>query len=478
MYLTMGEWANACNGRILTGTSDLPVGGDGPGGLSIDTRKISAGQWFIALIGKEGRDGHNHLADAVAKDVGGLVVSDVRKYESSVRKYNPDLPTILVPDTVESLADAARALLDKFSPFVIAITGTVGKTSVKESVAHIASLLFPVLKNPHNWNTEIGLPLTVFELNPQHKVAVLECASRGIGQIRQLSLIARPDIAVITAIGPGHLSEFGSIDAVARAKWEIIDGLRPDGIVIAPGNSPYTKQFGAGLNPVTFGMDETCDVYPSNIEFDQFETRCEIHTPAGAASISIPSTGSGDLMNTLCAIACCINIKTSDGQTLSLDEIANAVGSIPQIPGRHEKIFRQSGIEVIFDAYNSNPLSLHNALESLARRSVLSDGTPIGRRVAILGDMLELGADEEIYHIEAGKLAGSLPIDMLITVGPLASLIRESAEDSRNERIPGGHFESTHECASALPDLLNPCDLVLMKASRALAFEILLEGDW
>jgi UDP-N-acetylmuramoyl-tripeptide--D-alanyl-D-alanine ligase len=484
MYLTMGEWAEACGGEILAGASGIFVGDENPGGLSIDTRKLTPGQWFIALTGKEGHDGHDHLAGAVAASAagtGGVIVSDRSRYETDVKAAHPDLPALLVPDTTKALADAARGMLDKFNPFVIAITGTVGKTSVKEAVAHITSARWPTLKNPHNWNTEIGLPLAVFDLTAEHRVAVLECATRGIGQIRELSLIARPDIAVITAIGPGHLSEFGSIDAVARGKWEIIDGLKYDGVVVAPGDSPYTDEYGEDSLLATFGMDETDDVYPSKIEIGQFDTKCEIVTPVGCIETIIPSTSTGDIRNILCATACCIYMeinKDTNPERLSPDEIGEAIKTIPQIPGRSERIIRSNRVEVIFDAYNSNPLSLSNALEAFSRRTVHFDGTPVGRRVAVLGDMLELGTEEETFHVEAGKQVAGLPIDVLITVGRLALDIRNTAEQARGDRIPGSHFPTTVECASALPRMLKPGDLVLMKASRALGFEKLLEGDW
>ncbi len=287
MHLSLAEWAKATGGEILAGDPGCFVGGVGPGGLAIDTRKLAPGEWFIALAGKENRDGHNYLSAALNSGAEGVIVSDKSAYESQVRSKKPDFPALVVRDTTKALGDAARKLLNKFKPIVIAITGTVGKTSVKENIAHVASSRFPTLKNPHNWNTEIGLPLAVFELTPEHLVAVLECASRGRGQISQLSLIARPDVAAITAIGPGHLSEFGSIIAVAHGKWEIIEGLKGGGVVVAPGESPYTKQFVGETRVVTFGLQNSNDVYPSRISPHQFETELEISTPRGSFSTLI-----------------------------------------------------------------------------------------------------------------------------------------------------------------------------------------------
>ena len=479
MYLTLRQWADVCGGEILAGDPASMVGGDNPGGLAIDSRKLEPGQWFIALKGRDGQDGHYYLQSALDSGAGGLIVFDLSAYESMVKPENPHLPALLVPNSTQALGQAARKILDIRNPFVVTITGTVGKTSVKEAVAHIASVRWPVLKNPHNWNTEIGLPLTVFDITPDHRVAVLECASRGIGQIRELSLIARADLGVITAIGPGHLSEFGSLDAVARGKWEIVDGLKPGGKVIAAGDSPYTKEYGSVHTVITFGTDKSNDVHLDNAKYGQFDTSCEIVTPAGNFSTTVRGTGSADVLNALCATACCLQIEVGDpGETLTLEEISEALKSVPAISGRSEIVARPSGIEVIFDAYNSNPMSLENALGMFARREQLSDGSPVGRRVAILGDMLELGDEEEKYHHEAGSRIAELSIDVLITIGSLAYLIRESAEKTLGKAIPGRHFDTTDNCAIDLPTLLQKNDLVLMKASRTIALENLLDGDW
>jgi len=480
MHLTLAEWAQATGGEILAGDPAMSVGGECPGGLSIDSRTISPGQWFIALKGKAGRDGHEFLPSAINNGAAGVIVSSRDVYEPKVALSYPDLAALLVSDTTQALADAARALLDKFHPFVIAITGSVGKTGVKENIAHIASSRWPVLKNPHNWNTEIGLPLTIFEIAPIHRVAVLECASRGVGQIRHLSLIARPDIAVVTSIGPGHLSEFGTIDNVAAAKWEILDGLKLDGMVVASGESPYSKEYAGGYDMTTFGTAATNSVHPRQISVGEVSTRCVMATPVGEFKTEIPGVSRADLLNALCATACAINVRIKgDGdESLTLDEIADALRTLPSTPGRMEIIMRPSGIEVIFDAYNSNPVSLANALEALAARETRSDGGGISRRVAILGDMLELGEYEEDYHREAGRHVADLPIDCLITVGKLAAVLRESADECRGQTIEGAAYEATEQCVQELARWLRPGDLVLIKASRALALERLLDEDW
>ncbi len=475
MYLTWEEWRDATGGEILAGDPDAFVGGRNPGGLSIDSRSIEEGQWFIALSGKTGRDGHDYLQNAIASGATGLIVSDRDAYEAL---GNPDFPALLVSDTTLALGDAARALLEKFNPYVIAITGTVGKTSVKEAVAHIAGTKWPVIKNPHNWNTEIGLPLTIFNLTPEHRIAVLECASRGKGQIQHLSTVARPHVAVITSIGPGHLSEFGTIDDVARAKWEIIDGLRDDGAVIAPGDSKYTAEYKKNHRTITFGDDNTSNVYPTNPESNHHSTFCTFVTPSGNFQTRIPGTSRADLVNAACSTAIALEIEINKSGKLTLDQISESLRTLPSTQGRMEMISRPTGVEVIFDAYNSNPISLENALNTLASRNSLSNGTPVKRRVAILGDMLELGESEIEYHRSAGHQVAELPIDVLITVGTLASTIRMAGEKARGKGITGEHFTSTVDAAFDLHNWIMPGDLVLIKASRSLEFEKLLEEDW
>ena len=476
MYFTLGEWRDATDGEILAGDPGIFVGGENPGGLSFDSRNIKPDQWFAALIGKSCVDGHKYIVDAVRAGAGGVIISDRNVYESTIRSGYPSLPVLLVSDTTLAIGAAARAMLDKFSPFVIAITGTVGKTGVKENVAHIAGKRWPVLKTPENWNTEIGLPLTVFDLTPDHRVVVLECASRGLGQIHYLSMIANPDIAVITHIGPGHLSEFGSIDNIARAKWEIIDGLKEDGIVVANGESQYTYEHSEIPGLDTFGMMCDCGIHPETLEINENSIGIRIGTPSGPINSVIPGTSRADILNALAAVACCMNIKFKSGnflESLTLSEIADSLRDIPSIPGRLQKIVRDSGVEVIFDGYNSNPMSLANALDMLASRKSLSSGEPIVRRVAILGDMLELGKEQEQYHSEAGEQISNLKFDLLITVGNLAKIISDAA--SGLEKL---HFDTTGDCGAELPGILKPGDLVLIKASHALEFEKLLETEW
>ncbi|MCX6647686.1 MAG: UDP-N-acetylmuramoyl-tripeptide--D-alanyl-D-alanine ligase [bacterium] len=476
MYFTLKEWRDATNGEILAGDPDTYVGGEGPGGLAIDSRTIKPGQWIASLIGKSGVDGHKYLKNAVTAGACGVIVSDRNVYESTIRPDYPALPALLVSDTTIAIGDAARAILQKYKPFVIAITGTVGKTGVKENVAHIAGKRWPVLKTPENWNTEIGLPLTVFNLTPDHKIVVLECAARGLGQIHYLSMIANPDIAVVTHIGPGHLSEFGSIENIARAKWEIADGLKENGVVVANGESPYTFEYLDRFNLITFGLCNDCDVHPESIEIHDNSIDIRIATPAGLINTSIQGSSRADITNALAAVACAIKIKIKSGnfvESLSLYEITNALRDFPATSGRLQKIIRASGVEVIFDGYNSNPLSLANALDMFAARNSLSSGGNILRRIAILGDMLELGEDQDKYHSDAGKHISSLNFDLLITVGDLAKFINGAASG-----IETKHFDTTGDCANELSGILKPGDVVLIKASRALEFEKLLETDW
>jgi UDP-N-acetylmuramoyl-tripeptide--D-alanyl-D-alanine ligase len=293
-------------------------------------------------------------------------------------------------------------------------------------------------------------------------------------------MIARPHIAVITAIGPGHLSEFGSIDNVAKAKWEIVDGLRMGGTVVAPGDSPYTAEYARDKTLVTFGLDKSSDIHPLDYRHGTLSTEIAIATPIGALNTVIPGAARSDILNALCAVAVCVNIRIpgSEPETITIQQIADSLRNLPGVPGRSELILRPSGIEVIFDAYNSNPMSLENALDALAGRAFLSDGSPVRRRVAILGDMLELGDHEEKFHRDAGRLAARLPLDCLITVGKLSRLIRESAEEERGKSIPGAHFDSAPRLTPHLKSLLKTADLVLIKASRGIALEQLLKGDW
>jgi len=485
MYLTLKEWAELTSGEILCGSFGVHVGGYRPGGLSFDSRTISTGDWFIALKGKTGRDGHEFLSQAINKGAEGAIMSDRDMYEINMGLSCPDHPALVVDDTTEAMGKVAAGLIRKFNPLTIAVTGTVGKTTVKENIAYITSTKWPTLRNRHNWNTEIGLPMTIFDLEQDHKAVVLECASRGAGQISYLSRIAQPEIAVITAIGPGHLSEFGTVDDVARAKWEITESLDSNGVVIAPGECRYTALYSGDLKLVTFGLGESNDFHPEDIDYGNEFTRFVLVTPEGKFETQIPGTSRADLVNAVCAAAVVMQIGHGHGRNheidyepFTLNQIANALNSLPSTSGRLETIIRDSGVEVIFDAYNSNPLSLDNALDLLATRASLQDGKNIIRRVAILGDMLELGENEAEFHRNAGARIGSLPVDVLITVGELSGHIADEAKKTGSSKIEGAHFDTTDMCADALPGLLREGDLVLIKASRGFEFEKLLEVDW
>jgi UDP-N-acetylmuramoyl-tripeptide--D-alanyl-D-alanine ligase len=263
---------------------------------------------------------------------------------------------------------------------------------------------------------------------------------------------------------------------VAKAKWEIIDGLKNIGTVIGNGESPYTYNYQGKCNLVTFGFHSDCDIHPSSIELLDDSIRCDISTPSGPIQTSIPGSSRADILNALASVACVINVSVVSAsflEKLTLDEISEALRTIPSTPGRLQKIIRDSGIEVIFDGYNSNPLSLANSLDMLAFRKRLSNREAIGRRVAILGDMLELGDESEIYHRDAGRLVSDLKIDLLITVGKLAGLMNASVKGIKN--MP---FETTADCANELHRILKKGDLVLIKASRLLEFEKLLDTGW
>ncbi len=500
MYFTLKEWADATGGEILAGIPSMYVGGKRPGGLSIDSRTISEGDWFIALMGKTGSDGHRWLENAVGKGAGGIIVSNREEYEIKVGNSYPDLPALMVKDTTIAMGDAAKSILKNFNPFVIAITGTVGKTSVKENIAHIASIKWPTLKTLFNWNTEIGVPLTIFEITSDHKVAVIECASRGKGQISYLSEIVQPDVAVITAIGPGHLSEFGSVDDVAEAKWEIVDGLKEDGVVVVNDNpdegGKYTGKYKGNYRLVTFGNEIQSEVTSLKTVYGIRSTTFELGIREDTwHTAEIPGTSWGDVMNALCAVSVSLQIAVSDNgdeEFLAEDEIVTALKDLPSTPGRMEYFVRPSGIEVIFDAYNSNPMSLKNAIYTLMHTMNLSDGSDVKRHVAILGDMLELGDEAEMYHREIGEIYAwhLLKNGILITVGKSGSIILDTAKktlkkieldhgiEREDSRTCGMQYETTEDCSKDLVNILDPGDLVLIKASRSLHFEKLLEENW
>ncbi len=445
------EVVKACRGELLAGDLDAKITG-----VSTDTRTIKKGDLFFALTG-ESSDGHKFLHDALAKGASGVVVS---------HKVECKCLAIRVADTLAALGDLAAYYRAKFNPTMVGITGSVGKTTTKEMVAAVAAARGPVLKNAGNFNNEIGLPLTLFQLSSKHKTAVVEMAMRGPGQIAYLAKIARPHIGVITNIHMSHIELLGTLDAIADAKGELLDYLPEDGAAILNADDAYFEYHSrrANCRVVSFGENPHADIRATSAGLDAHGC-CKFHvdTSRGAFDVRIPVPGEHNIKDALAAIAV--------GEVLGIEHEAmqEALAAYKPPEKRSNVVPSRRGFVIIDDSYNASPASMHSALKTLS----MMEGA---RKIAVLGDMLELGEHAVAAHTDVGRAVVENGVDMLVVVGELGKLIARAAIDAG---MPVGsvlEFDDSWRAAKEIPGKLRERDVILVKGSRAMKMERVVEG--
>ena len=464
--ITAKDVVDACKGELVAGDMDTRITS-----VSTDTRTIAPGSLFVALTG-ENSDGHKFLADALSKGAVGVVVS---------HKVEAQCLAIRVPDTLLALGDLAAFYRSKFSPTVVGVTGSVGKTTTKEMIAAVAAAGGPVLKNEGNFNNEIGLPLTLLNLASRHKTAVVEMAMRGAGQIDYLARIAKPSIGVITNIHMSHIELLGSMDAIADAKGELLDHLPKDGAAILNADDAYFDylsrrancrviSFGesahAAVRAVSSGIDSKgCCHFEVVIRSSEAgsEARSSGKSVAGRFDVHIPVPGEHNIKDALAAIAV--------GEELGIahDDIKSALAAFKAPEKRSNVIPSRRGFVVIDDTYNASPASVKSALKTLS----MMEGD---RKIAVLGDMLELGEHAVEVHLEIGRTVQESGIDALVAVGELAKLIARGAIDAGMPISAVSEFEDSAQAANEVPSKVREQDVVLVKGSRAMKMERIVEG--
>jgi UDP-N-acetylmuramoyl-tripeptide--D-alanyl-D-alanine ligase len=446
------EILEATGGRKLT---PCPKGF---AGISTDSRGIGAGELFVPLTGKN-FDGHNFIGAAFDKGAAGALVRKGRR-----AKAPADAALIEVPDTLRALQDMAHYTRMKHSGLVVVgVTGTNGKTTTKEMLASILSVRGPVLKNEGNLNNEIGVPLTLLNLNDTHWAAVVEMGTSAPGEIARLAEIAAPGTGIITNIGPGHLETLGSLEGVARAKAELVHALPADGKAILNVDDPYLKDTlgAAGDRAVTFGMAPGAAITASDINETADGVGFQLVTPTGDVAVKLPALGSHNVYNALAAAGAAWSLG------LTLAEIADGLASYHPAKMRME-VISYAGARIINDAYNANPASMAAALNALV--SIRE-----GRRIAVLGDMLELGPAAKKAHYDVGRLAGAVGYALLILVGRHA---HDAARGARDAGMPGDNIlivKGPDEAAAVLAEWIRPGDHVLVKGSRSMRMERVVE---
>ncbi len=448
--ITIREIVGAVDGSLLGGFDQLD---QTVTHVFTDSRKPDPGALFIPLVG-ERFDGHAFINDALEGGAAGCFTQ--RERES----YLPGKFYIKVSSTQKALRDLARWYKKRFSIPFVAITGSVGKTTTKDMVAAVLGERFRVLKTEGNFNNEVGLPLTLLRLNRDHEVCVLEMGMNHFGEIEYLSAIVEPDVAVITNIGDSHIENLGSRENILKAKCEIFTHMDPaKGFVILNGDDPLLT----GLRPtlpfetVSVGAAEGLEYRATDVSADGEKcVCCHVTTPGAAFDARIPALGSHMLYPTLTAAA------VAEHFGMTGEEIAQGILRFAPTKMRMNILKRGEGITVLNDTYNANPQSMRAAVEVLAK-------TGGGYKIAVLGDMFELGPFAPTLHAGVGTYLAKAGVNCLLAVGELAQHIYQAAQEAG---LADAYWCRTKEEAEPiLGQLVRPDATILVKASRGMAFE-------
>lgn len=422
--------------------------------ISTDTRTVSApNSLFFALRG-ENFDGHNYVLEAERKGAAAIVVDrEIPRIET---------PQLIVPNTLEALGRLARFYREQFEIPVVGVTGSVGKTSTKEMIALALRVRLKTHANKASFNNEVGLPLTLFGLDRSHKAAVLEMGMRGFGQIEDLCRIARPTIGVVTNVGMSHIELLGSRDGIAQAKSELLTSLDTGGVAVINADNEYYDFLASVCSGriVSYGLNQAADFRVTDIKYiDNKDTCFKIN----GVYIQLHATGEHHAIN---AAAACAVASILD---LSLTEVAEHLGHFRPFQSRGTSFRTSDNITVLDDTYNAAPDSFRSALQTL---TVLSGGTR--RTVAVLGDMKELGLFSSEAHRYVGQIVKQRDVQLLITVGQDA---REIADEATHlPSLQKYHFVDAEAAYCQIRDLVKPDDIVLIKGSRAMKMEKIIEA--
>jgi UDP-N-acetylmuramoyl-tripeptide--D-alanyl-D-alanine ligase len=419
-------------------------------GYSIDSRTLSPGDLFIAISG-ESFDGHEYVQAALQKGAIGAIV------EAGKKVAGDPLRLLKVEDTLKALQLLGAATRRLWGKPLLAVTGSAGKTTTKEMLAHVLATRFRVMKSSGNLNNHIGLPLQLLKLEAEHDLGVVEMGMNHAGEIRALGALAHHDLAVVTTVAPVHLEFFGSLAEIARAKYEIIETLPTGGVAVLNADDEYVSQFGRDFKGkvVTFGIKRSADVSAQKVKLNGAEgSTFELVVGSVGEPVTFPLVGEHNIYNALAAAAAAMDRGISPSQA------AAALSSIAP-PDKRGQVLHLHGATIINDCYNSNPRALEAMIDTLASMKA-------ERRILVVGEMLELGPTAETLHRECGKHAAEKKIDVVIGVRGMARAVAEAACGSGTQ---AQFVETPEQAGEWLARNLRPGDAVLLKASRGVKLE-------
>ena len=447
---TPEQVAAASGARLVVG----PAEATGPDGAVVDSRQASGGKLFAGLKGAR-EDGGRYAEQALAGGAWGVLVAP--EHAPAAAGAGSAGVVLEADDPLAALQRLATAWRRHLGASVIGVTGSTGKTSTKDILKALLAPHRRTVASRANYNTEIGLPLEILDAPDGAEALVLEMGMRGPGQIAELATIAEPDVGVIVSVGPVHLELLGTIEAIAAAKAELIEALPASGTAVVPAGEPLLSPHTAGLKATVVTFGDGGDVRLER----QTADAVEIDAHGVPIALEVPFTQAHLRRNLLAAVAAARAIGVTPAGRVEL-ELSS---------GRGQRIELADNVAVIDDCYNANPMSMRAALDELA---ATAPGAPAGRRLAVLGDMLELGPDALAYHRQIGEHAAASGVDVLVTVGPLAAAIADGFDD--DETAATYSVADAGEAAALVRELVEPGDVVLVKASRGIGLELVCDA--
>ena len=440
--ITLQQAALWCGGQIDPKYKDVAFFG-----ANNDTRKITPGQLFVALQGA--RDGHDFIPAALEKGAAAVLCTHC----------DGDYPAIVVPDTRLALGQIAKAERQRIGMKVVGITGSVGKSTTKEMVAAILSTTYRVSKTPANHNNDIGMPMAILAMPEDTQVAVLEMGMNHFREIAYLSQIGQPDISAIVNIGTMHIEHLGSREGILQAKLEILEGMKPEGTLVVDGDESllWNLQKRPGNRLVYFGMNNTsCQVYGDDLEQGEGYLKLNVRTEQQSFRVELPVEGKHNAVDALAAIAVCMELG------VPVEKICQSLANFENMEGR-QQIRVIDGVTYICDYYNAGPESMAAALEVL--------GSKTGRRIAVLGDMLELGVCTQAEHYRIGRIAAQ-KADVVYAYGPNSIRVLNGCITGGMPEDKARAFTDRDRLIDALKRIVGPEDVLLIKGSRGMKMEL------
>lgn len=423
-------------------------------GYSIDSRTLKSGDLFIALRGEQ-FDGHDYVQTALEKGAVAAIVQAGRVNSGDPHRL------LQVDDTLKALQSLGAAVRRLWGKPLLAVTGSAGKTTTKDLLAHLLATRFRVMKSTGNLNNHIGLPLQLLKLEPEQEIAIVEMGMNHAGEIRALGELAHHDMAVVTCVAPVHLEFFQSVADIARAKYEIIETLHPGGVAVLNADDEYVCQFGRDYKGkvVTFGIRRAADVAAHNVKLNGAEgSTFDLVVGSVSHPVTLPLVGEHNIYNALAAAAAAME------RGVAPSDVVEALAAVRPSEKRGQ-VLEVAGATIINDCYNSNPKALDAMVDTLASMKA-------GRRILVAGEMLELGQTAESLHRQSGRHAAEKKIDLVIGVRGLAKALAEAACGAGVQSL---FMETPEQAGEWLARELRPGDAVLLKASRGVKLERVLE---